>query len=170
MIERSRVRIPVQENFLLQGQLSVLTLISVSVPRVTSVARKRSRPFCQKRKWQVTAKHAYVLRIWLCNKWLGEWLYGVHRTSAGTAAVSCGTSHASAISTPLRRTFKKKKKKKRYKKLVTHVKSLERAVSLLESGEQRCIKAIIIIIITRLKTMCEKIITIMSAFDDTRQT
>ena len=35
MIERSRVRIPAGaegESFLLQGQLSVLTLISVSVP------------------------------------------------------------------------------------------------------------------------------------------
>ena len=44
MIERSRVRIPAgtAENFLLQGRLSVLTLISVSVPpRVTTVARKK---------------------------------------------------------------------------------------------------------------------------------
>ena len=22
--------------------------------------------FCQKRRWQVTAKHAYTLRMWLC--------------------------------------------------------------------------------------------------------
>ena len=29
-------------------------------PRVTAVARKRPRSFCQKRRWQVTAKHAYV--------------------------------------------------------------------------------------------------------------
>ena len=36
-----------RENFLFQGQLSVLTVISVSVsPRVTAVARKRSRSFC----------------------------------------------------------------------------------------------------------------------------
>ena len=27
------------------------------------------------------------------------WLYGVHRTCAQTAAVSCGTSHASAVTT-----------------------------------------------------------------------
>ena len=60
--------------------------------------------------------------------------------------------------------------KRAIKNLFTHVESRASAVSLLESGEQRCIKAIIIIIITRLKTMCEKIITIMSAFDDTRQT
>ena len=32
-------------------------------PRVTAVARKRPRSFCQKRRWQVTAKHAYTLRM-----------------------------------------------------------------------------------------------------------
>ena len=76
-------------------------------PRVTTVACKRSRSFCQKCRWQVTAKHAYTLRMWLCMKWHGAWLYGVHRTCAETAAVSCGTSHASAVSTPLRWIFKK---------------------------------------------------------------
>ena len=85
-------------------------------PRVTAVARKRSRSFCQKCKWQVTAKHAYTLRMWLCMKWHGAWLYGVHKTCAETAAVSCGTSHASAVSTPLWWIFKKEKKEKtRYK-------------------------------------------------------
>ena len=49
-------------------------------PRVTAVARKRPRSFCPKRRWQVTAKHAYTLRMWLCMKWHGAWLYGVHRT------------------------------------------------------------------------------------------
>ena len=29
-------------------------------PRVTTVARKRSQSFCQKCRWQVTAKHAYT--------------------------------------------------------------------------------------------------------------
>ena len=60
------------------------------------VARKRPRSFCQKCRWQVTAKHAYTLRMWLCMKWHGAWLYGVHRTCAEPAAVSCGTSHVSA--------------------------------------------------------------------------
>ena len=77
-------------------------------PRVTAVARKRSRSFCQKCRWQVTAKHAYTLRIWLCLKWHGAWLYGVHRTCAEMAAVSYGTSHASAVSTPLRWIVKNK--------------------------------------------------------------
>ena len=53
-------------------------------PRVTAVARKRSRSFCQKCRWQVTAKHAYTLRMWLCMKWHGAWLYGVHRICADT--------------------------------------------------------------------------------------
>ena len=78
-------------------------------PRVTAVARKRPRSFCQKRRWQVTAKHAYTLRMWLCMKWHGAWLYGVHRTRRdwlSLAADSCGTSHASAVSTPLRWIFK----------------------------------------------------------------
>ena len=49
-------------------------------PRVTTVARKKNRSFCQKCTWQVTAKHACTLRMWLCMKWHGAWLYGVHRT------------------------------------------------------------------------------------------
>ena len=34
-------------------------------PRVTAVARKKSRSICQKCRWQVTAKHAYTLRMWI---------------------------------------------------------------------------------------------------------
>ena len=34
-------------------------------PRVTAVARKKSLSFCQKCRWQVTAKHAYTLRMWI---------------------------------------------------------------------------------------------------------
>ena len=34
-------------------------------PGVTVVTRKRSRSFCQKCRWQITAKHAYTLRMWL---------------------------------------------------------------------------------------------------------
>ena len=44
--------------------------------------------------------------LWLCMKWHCAWLYGVHRTCAETAAVSCGTSHASTLSTPLWWIFK----------------------------------------------------------------
>ena len=34
-------------------------------PRVTAVARKKSRSFFQKCRWQVTAEHAYTLRMWI---------------------------------------------------------------------------------------------------------
>ena len=34
-------------------------------PRVTTVARKKSRSFCQKCRCQVTAKHTYTLRMWI---------------------------------------------------------------------------------------------------------
>ena len=40
-------------------------------PRVTAAARKRSRSFCPKCRWQVTAKYTYTLRMWLCMKWHG---------------------------------------------------------------------------------------------------
>ena len=50
-----------RENFLLQSQRCVLTLIRCpSHPRVTAVARKRPWSFCQKFRWQVTPKHAYT--------------------------------------------------------------------------------------------------------------
>ena len=51
-----------RENFLLQSQLCVLTLIRCPFhPRVTAVARKRPRSFCQKCRWQVTPKQANIL-------------------------------------------------------------------------------------------------------------
>ena len=47
--------------FLLRSQLCVLTLILCPFyPRVTAVARKRPRSFCQKCRWQVTPNHAYT--------------------------------------------------------------------------------------------------------------
>ena len=61
----------------------------------------------------------------------------VYRERAEMAAVSCGTSHASAV-----HHFGGYFKKTRYKKLVTHVESHASALSLLESGEQRYIKVI----------------------------
>ena len=50
----------------------------LTYPHVTAVAHKRSWSFCQKCRWQVTAKHACTLRMWLCMKWHGACLYGVH--------------------------------------------------------------------------------------------
>ena len=54
------------ENFVLQGQLSVLILISVSIPpHVTTVAYKKSQSFHQKCRWQVTAKLTHTSYTWL---------------------------------------------------------------------------------------------------------
>ena len=110
-------------------------------PRVTAVARKRPRSFCQKRRWQVTAKHAYTLRMWLCMKWHGAWLYGVHRTRRdwlSLAADSCGTSHASAVSTPLRWIFKNALKKAIHSCRITCERSesaRERRIALYKSDQ-----------------------------------
>ena len=51
-----------QENFLIQSQLCVLTLIRCLFhPHVSTVACKRPGSFCQKCRWQVTPKHTYTL-------------------------------------------------------------------------------------------------------------
>ena len=42
-------------------------------PRVTAVAHKRPRSFCQKCRWQVTAKYACTLHMWLCMKCMVMW-------------------------------------------------------------------------------------------------
>ena len=55
-------------------------------PHVITVAHKRSRSFCQKCRWQVTAKHTCTLHMWLCMKWYGAWLYGVHRTCQNSSS------------------------------------------------------------------------------------
>ena len=72
MIERSRVRIPagVVGEFSSPGSTFCADCYFGirSTHRVTAVARKRSRSFCQKCRWQVTAKHAYTLHMWLCLK------------------------------------------------------------------------------------------------------
>ena len=118
MTKRSRVRIrPAagerRKKFLLQCQLSVLTLISLSVPpRVTAVKDPGHSARSAGGRLQ-PLKHAYTLRMWLCMKLHGAWLYGVHRICAETAAVSCGSSHASAVSTPLWWIFKKQKQNKK---------------------------------------------------------
>ena len=54
----------------------------------------------------------------------------VYTERAEMAAVSCGTSHASAVSIHYFGRYSKQ----HYKKLVTHVESHASAVNLLESG------------------------------------
>jgi len=63
-------------------------------------------------------------------------LYGVHRTCAEMAAVSCGTSHVSAVSTPLQWI---NKTKKAAIKLVTHVEPHASAVSLHKRAKNSAI-------------------------------
>ena len=63
----------------LQVKLSVLTLTSLSssLPsHVTVVALKRSQSFCQKCRWQVTAKHTCMLPMKLWMKWHCKLVHG----------------------------------------------------------------------------------------------
>ena len=95
MIERLRVRIPaeVSGEFSSQNSLSVLTLIRCQFhPRVTAVARKRPRPFCQQCRWQVTSKHLYTL-----NPKKSEWAGYSARRSVGTSQET--SSHATCQGT-----------------------------------------------------------------------
>ena len=73
-------------------------------PRVIAVARKRPRSFCQKCRWQVTAKDA----LYVCGFAWSDMVHScmVYAEHTEMAAVSCGTSQASTVSTPLRWIFK----------------------------------------------------------------
>ena len=65
------------ENCFLHGQLSVLTYFQyVFHPCVTAVACTRSQSFCQKCRWQVTAKHTCTLPMWLWMKWHCKVVHG----------------------------------------------------------------------------------------------
>ena len=77
-------------------------------PRFTAVARKRPRSFCQKCRWQVTAKTRIHLTYVALHEVTWCMVHGsmVYTERAEMAADSCGTIHASAVSTPLRWIFK----------------------------------------------------------------
>ena len=129
MIERSRVRIPAgaATEVSSSGSTFCADFYFGTSSTFTAVARKRPWPFCQKCGWQVTAKYAYTLRMWLCMKWHGAWLYGVHRT--------CRDGSSFMWHQPCQRC-----------KYTTSVDIQKRAikstVSLFESGKQRYMKAI----------------------------
>ena len=100
-------------------------------PHGTTAACERSWSFCKKCRWQVTAKHACTLCMWLCMKW---------RTTAVTAAVSCGTSYASTVSTPLRWILKNVLWKARHSCRITcrHSESAwEQRIVLFKSNQQQ---------------------------------
>ena len=77
--------------------------------------------------WEVTAKHTYTLRMWLCMKWHGcmvytEFVLRQQQFHVGPAMPALQAHHFDGYS------------EMHYKKLVTHVESHASAVSLLESG------------------------------------
>ena len=74
-------------------------------PCVTAVTRKRPRSCCQKCRWQDTAKYACTLCMWLCMKWHGAWLYGVHRARRDGSSFMWHQP-CQRLSTPLRWIFK----------------------------------------------------------------
>ena len=79
---RTRVRLPAGalREFSSPGSAFCADLFSYPFhTRITAVACKRSRSFCQKCRWRVTAKHACTLRLHEVTCY-GAWLYGVHRT------------------------------------------------------------------------------------------
>ena len=70
-------------------------------PRVTAVARKRSRSFCQKCRWQVTTKPTYTLPMWFWMKWHCKLVHGWMMYTE-LAAEQQQQQPKSATSTPLR--------------------------------------------------------------------
>ena len=92
-------------------------------PHVTTVACKRSLSFCQKCSWQVTAKHAYTLRMWLCMKWHGCMVYT-------ELAQRQQQFHEAPAMLALKYTTLVDIQKMRYKKLVTHLEPHASAVRL----------------------------------------
>ena len=98
-------------------------------PHVTAAAHKRPWSFCQKCRWQVTAKYTSTLLLWLCMKWYGAWLYGVHRMRRDGSFMWHQPCQCCKYTTSV------DIQKACYKKLFTHVESHASTVSLLESGE-----------------------------------
>ena len=64
-----------------------MTLIRCPVqPRVTALARKRSRSFCKKNRWQVASKHAYTIYpLWM------DW------ADYGSVQAECGNVSANEL-------------------------------------------------------------------------
>ena len=97
-----------RENFLLQGQLSALTFISVSVPppHVTAVTHVKDPSHSAQSaggRLQLNTHAPYVC----CFAW-SDMVHGcmVYTEHAEMAAISCSSSHVSALHTPLWWIFK----------------------------------------------------------------
>ena len=110
-----------QEHFLLQGQLSVLTYFGIC--STLAVARKRSHSFCKKCRLQLNTRTSYI-----CGFAWSD-MYSVHRTRWDDSSFMwrqpcqcCKYTTSVDIQTC-------------YKKIVTHVESQASTANLLESGE-----------------------------------
>ena len=126
-----------RENSLLRGQLSVLTLFRYPFhPRAIAIARKRSRSFCQKCRWQVTAKHAHITYVALheVTRSMVVW-----RTQDLRRDGSSFMWHQPCQCCKYTTAVDKKKKKKAAIKLVTHVEPHASAVSLLKRAKNSAI-------------------------------
>jgi len=81
-------------------------------PHVTTEARKRSWSFCEKCRWQVTAKHTCIHCLWLRMKWQskvvpGCMVYTEHAPRWLQFHVASSMSQPNNdVSTPLRWMFK----------------------------------------------------------------
>ena len=86
-------------------------------PRVTTIAGKRSRSFCHKCRWQVTAKHTYTLPMWLSMKWhcklVHSWM--VYTEPACTSYATTKDRYQYTASVDINNTH--------YKRIVTHSES-----------------------------------------------
>ena len=97
------------------------------------VARKRSRSFCQKCRWQVTTKHAYILRIhvalhevtWCMVVWCTQ---NLHRDGCSFMWHQPCQRCKYTTSVDIQKTH--------YKKLVTHVEPHASAVNLLKRADR----------------------------------
>ena len=94
------------ENFVVQDKLSVLTLILVSVPPLCYHSSTKNPGHSAKSaggRLQLNTDAPYVCGFAWSDKVHG---YMVYIECAKTAAVSCGTRHASAVTMPLRWIYK----------------------------------------------------------------
>ena len=140
MIDRSWVQVPARAagEFSSPGsKISCWLLFRYPFhPRVTAVARKRSRSFCQKCRLQVTAKHTYVALNEVAL-YTGAWLNGVHRTCAETEASWCGTSHATTTERYQYTTFVNIKNT-RYKRIQSLVRNYMRHIKAMNNKSNNC--------------------------------
>ena len=104
-------------------------------PRVTAVARKRSRSFCQKCRWQVTAKNTHT-----------PYVCGLHEVTWGMVVWCTQNLRRDGCSFMWHQPCQRCKyttsvdiQKTCYKKQVTHVEPHASAVSLLKRAENSTI-------------------------------